>query len=117
MPDIYSIKVSIVMEREETWRERLADAIHSRGVKITRMSTDLGLHRDYISNVLSGKAKPNADRLRAICDHIDVSIAYILTGTGDKEPGTSKEALPDDLQQMSLNTLRHLVRSGEFTNI
>ena len=41
------------------WRERLAKELADKGIKITKLSTDLGKHRDYVGNVLRGKANPN----------------------------------------------------------
>lgn len=105
------------MDGSDDWRERLKAHIHSKGVKLTHLSTSLGFHRDYVSNVITGKAKPSADKLKAICDAVGVSFTYVLTGTrqlGDQDALMRDLAnLPED----SLHALRDLVRSGAFDQI
>ncbi len=105
------------MSTHEQWRERLASAIHNKNVKVTLLSTELGLHRDYVSNVLSGKAKPNADRLGKICDKLGVSLSYILTGEGGASEEGKKPETVTELQSETLDSLRHLVKSGEWNTI
>ncbi len=105
------------MSGNDDWRDRLSAEIHTKGVKLTHLSTSLGFHRDYVSNVISGKAKPSAEKLKAICDGVGVSFSYVLTGAmpfGDQE-GLMRDlaALPED----SLDALRNLVRSGAFDHI
>ncbi len=105
------------MDGNDDWRDRLSAEIHSKGVKLTHLSTSLGFHRDYVSNVISGKAKPSAEKLKAICDGIGVSFSYVLTGArqfGDQENLMRDLAnLPED----SLHALRDLMKSGAFDQI
>lgn len=105
------------MSNHDQWRERLATAIHSKNVKVTLLSTELGLHRDYVSNVLSGKAKPNADRLGMICEKLGVELSYVLTGNGGNGEEGKKPETVTDLQSETLDSLRHLVKSGEWNTI
>jgi transcriptional regulator with XRE-family HTH domain len=105
------------MDGNGNWRDRLSAEIHAKGVKLTHLSTSLGFHRDYVSNVITGKAKPSAEKLKAICDGVGLSFSYILTGTrqfGDQETlMRDLAALPED----SLHALRDLMKSGVFDQI
>jgi len=105
------------MSNHDQWRDRLAAAIHSKNVKVTLLSSELGLHRDYVSNVLSGKAKPNTDRLAKICDKLGVSMSFVLTGEGAGEDEGKKPETVTDLQSDTLDSLRHLVKNGEWNTI
>ncbi|MXU66777.1 helix-turn-helix domain-containing protein [Oceanomicrobium pacificus] len=102
------------MSESEAWRTRLASAIHLKGVKVTHLSTDLGLHRDYISNVLSGKAKPSMDRVRAICDALDVSLAYVLDGAQSDSVTNADLEVEARIQTDALNSLQDLLRSKNY---
>ena len=105
------------MSAHEQWRDRLASAIHNKNIKVTLLSTELGLHRDYVSNVLSGKAKPNTDRVAQICDKLGVSLSYILTGEGEGKDEGASSASVTELQSDALKSLRHLVKNGEWNTI
>lgn len=105
------------MSGHDQWRERLAAAIHNKNIKVTLLSTELGLHRDYVSNVLSGKAKPNTDRVGAICDKLGVSLSFILTGKGEGNEEGNKPAKVTELQSDALSSLQHLVKNGEWNTI
>ena len=97
----------------DTWRERLALEIHARGFKLTKLSTTLGFHRDYISNVLSGKAKPSTDKLEMICAEIGVPFATVLFGAQDDGEGEATAA-PDDLNTMALESVQHMILDGNY---
>lgn len=97
----------------DSWRERLALEIHARGFKLTKLSTQLGFHRDYISNVLSGKAKPSTDKLEAICAEIGVPFATILLG-GDGDGDQSAVPGQDDLNQSALESVQHMILDGNY---
>ncbi len=105
------------MSGHDQWRERLAAAIHNKNIKVTLLSTELGLHRDYVSNVLSGKAKPNTDRVGEICDKLGVSLSFILTGKGEGNEEGQKPGKVTELQSDALSSLQHLVKNGEWNTI
>lgn len=105
------------MSSHDQWRDRLASAIHNKNIKVTLLSTELGLHRDYVSNVISGKAKPNTDRVAEICDKLGVSLSYILTGDGEEKNGENGSESVTELQSDALDSLRHLVKNGEWNTI
>jgi transcriptional regulator with XRE-family HTH domain len=105
------------LEGNEDWRDRLSAEIHTRGVKLTHLSASLGFHRDYVSNVISGKAKPSAEKLKAICDGIGVSFSYVLTGTRQLSDQDSVIRDLANLPEDSLNALLDLVKTGAYDRI
>lgn len=96
------------------WKDRLSHEIHSRGLKVTKVSTALGFHRDYVSNVISGKAKPSTDKLSAICEEIGVSLSEILTGKPSNEIVSSDSVSREDLNKQALRGVQRLIKSGDF---
>jgi len=74
------------------WRENLERAIHSKGIKVTKLSTDLGMHRDYVANVLKGKAHPKFGFLVKLFQATGIDIMSVISGTDDDvvevTPGT-----------------------------
>ena len=48
------------------WRNRLGVELASRGIKLTKLSTDLGKHSDYVANIISGKAHPDLETLMSV---------------------------------------------------
>ncbi len=87
------------------WRERLARQLAEKGVKITKLSTDLGKHRDYVGNVLRGKANPNLGFLVSLFRETGIDIFSVIRDTSEAMVennvplGTPMEALLDELVQ------------------
>ncbi len=98
----------------EDWKSRLAHEIHSRGLKLTKVSTSLGFHRDYVSNVISGKAKPSAEKLDAICQEIGVPLTNILVGPPSEADTDQESVSHDELQKQALESIQDLIREGKF---
>ena len=98
----------------DDWKKRLSHEIHSRGLKLTKLSTSLGFHRDYVSNVISGKAKPSAEKLSAICDEIGVPLTDVLVGRQETEQNDPSDAGYDELQRKALESVQDLILKGKF---
>lgn len=98
----------------DDWKKRLAHEIHSRGLKLTKVSASLGFHRDYVSNVISGKAKPSAEKLEAICNEIGVPLTNILVGPPEKDQESSDASSHDELQRTALESVQDLILKGKF---
>ncbi len=98
----------------DDWKKRLANEIHSRGLKLTKISTTLGFHRDYVSNVISGKAKPSAEKLNAICEEVGVPLTDILVGTAEKTEDPDDSASNEELQRRALESVQELIQKGKF---
>ncbi len=98
----------------DDWKKRLSHEIHSRGLKLTKVSTSLGFHRDYVSNVISGKAKPSAEKLEAICSEIGVPLTNILLGPPAESDDEIDDASHDELQRKALESVQDLIREGKF---
>jgi|GEM_PF-3417687 len=98
----------------DDWKNRLAHEIHSRGLKLTKVSTSLGFHRDYVSNVISGKAKPSAEKLEAICNEVGVPLTNILVGPPNEGNADQDTVVHDELQRQALESIQDLIREGKF---
>ena len=59
-------------------QDRLKEALKIRGKKAIDLNKDLDINRGTISYYLSGKSAPKSDRLRIICDYLDVNEAWML---------------------------------------
>lgn len=61
------------------WRNRLGVELASRGIKLTKLSTDLGKHRDYVANIVSGKAHPDLETLMSVFQTAGIDPISVLT--------------------------------------
>lgn len=74
------------------WRNRLGVELASRGIKLTKLSADLGKHRDYVANIISGKAHPDLETLMAVFATAGINPMTVLT---DNEDSTIDESVPE----------------------
>ena len=65
-------------ERVANLQDRLAEALQIRGLRAIRLSEKTGIPKGAISYYLVGKSSPKADRLRLICEALEVSEAWLL---------------------------------------
>ncbi len=66
------------------WRNRLGVELASRGVKLTKLSTDLGKHRDYVANIVSGKAQPDLETLMSVFAAAGINPMSVLTDSSEE---------------------------------
>ena len=59
-------------------QDRLAQALRVRGIRAIRLSEETGIPKGAISYYLNGKSTPKADRLRLICERLNVSETWML---------------------------------------
>ncbi len=81
---------------------------------MTKISTSLGFHRDYVSNVISGKAKPSAEKLDAICQEVGVPITDVLVGRSEEAETGEDNTSHDELQRKAVESVQDLIREGKF---
>lgn len=85
-------------------RLRLSNELHKRSVRITNLSEAIGRHRDYVSNILTGKAKPAADVYFQIAQEVGFDPSLIFQDQSEEQPETVEalenhlKSLIDDLQ-------------------
>ena len=65
-------------ERVAKLQDRLAEALKFRGIRAIRLSEETGVPKGAISYYLKGKSYPKAERLKLICETLDVSEAWML---------------------------------------
>lgn len=63
--------------------ERIAKARQRRGVTQEGLAEALGIHRQQLSRFETGRSSPSAEQLRALAEHLQVSVDEILGVSGD----------------------------------
>lgn len=65
-------------EKVAKLQDRLGEALKKREIKAIRLSEITDIPKGAISYYLKGKSAPKADRLKIICEALDVSEAWML---------------------------------------
>lgn len=63
-----------------TWRDRLNDALTSKGLSKRAASIAAGLGPGYVHSILAEGKDPSVDNLVAVCKVAGVSVAFVLYG-------------------------------------
>lgn len=79
--------------------ERLKKARKSKNLTQEQLAEKIDVSVAFLSRVERGDVKINLPRLSQVCDILDISIAYILTGVGSN----SKNYLSDDFANLLKN--------------
>lgn len=65
--------------------ERLKKARIAKKLTQEQLAEEMDVSVAFLSRAERGNVKVNLSRLNQICDILDVSLAYVLTGTGSNE--------------------------------
>jgi transcriptional regulator with XRE-family HTH domain len=65
--------------------ERILKLIEERGIKASKLLSDLGLDSGSMSHWKSGKARPSTDAIMKISEYFGVTTDYLLTGKGSPD--------------------------------
>jgi len=79
--------------------ERLKKARKTKKLTQEQLAEKIDVSVAFLSRVERGDIKVNLSRLNQICDLLDISMSYILTGTGSN----SKNYLTDDFSNLLKN--------------
>lgn len=79
--------------------ERLKKARKSKNLTQEQLAEKIDVSVAFLSRVERGDVKINLPRLSQVCDILDISISYILTGVGSN----SKNYLSDDFANLLKN--------------
>ena len=79
--------------------ERLKKARVAKKLTQEQLAEELDVSVAFLSRVERGNVKINLSRLSQICDILDISIGYILSGTGSN----SKNYLTEDFSNLLKN--------------
>lgn len=92
----------------EPWRKRMAKAFADKpNLEVTKFSKELGKNRDYVRRLIKdGTAHPSPTLFIEICDKLEVSPAYIISGD---EPSDMKDKVARRVLEADTETLRRVV--------
>ena len=95
----------------EGFGDRLKTAIQKKGYTQKELSEILRVNQDTITNYVKEKSFPKADILLNLCDLLDISIDWLMTG---KEPTCSDNVFPEEIilsrRDLEMLPLSHLER-------
>lgn len=115
------MKEVIFFDYQSKFSTKLRDLIEEKGITKQKLSEEIGVSRQAISQYCDGSTVPNADKFLKIAEFFDVSLDYLVGKTESKTPVDSVEgelvrAICDytGLNEKSVHTLE-CCRKNEFT--
>jgi transcriptional regulator with XRE-family HTH domain len=98
------------------WLERLRAAIKADGRSMRAVSQSAGLGANYLSEVLNKGKEPGVEKLAKVCEALNVSLTYIITGVQlDRESEEyllTLSELPASERQSLIDLSRALRKNG-----
>jgi len=86
-------------EELEQFPERLSEAINERSLSTFARTADVS--ETVLRKYLDGKSTPNLERLLGIAKAANVTVQWLVTGSGPKHPGTVDPDAFDDESPMA----------------
>jgi hypothetical protein len=80
MTDYLASAIKVVMETDDSWRERLFLAIERSGRSERSIGVEAKCGPSYLYDVRVAGKQPTVPKLIAICKVLNVSLAYIFLG-------------------------------------
>ena len=77
---ILSALADTLRMKDDTWRQRLADAVQKSGMSKRAISLEAKAGAGYVHSILKEGKDPTIGKLTAVCDVIHASPTYILYG-------------------------------------
>jgi transcriptional regulator with XRE-family HTH domain len=94
----------------EGWQDRLKEAADRDGRSYRAISKAAGAGPNYLSEVLADGKVPGIDKFQKICAELNVSAAYVLTGSEVSREDEEMLAALGSLTPEQRSTFRALVR-------
>ena len=108
---VFGISEVVTIRSLEGFGERLKTAIQKKGYTQKELSEIFQINQDTITNYVKEKSFPKADMLLNICNLLDISIDWLMTG---KEPTCSDNVFPEEIilsrQDIEMLPLSHTER-------
>lgn len=106
----------MIMVMDQDWRKRLEMSVINSGLSKSAISSQAGLDATYLRDVFNKRrTTPSIEKLIQICEVINESPSYILTGIRlDKRAERMLEqfaTLPDDKKQLAIELLESFDRT------
>lgn len=104
---------------EQGWRIRLMACIEEEGRSLRSISLQAGLGQNYLNQMVSDRKEPGIEVVRRLCDVLNVSVTYIVTGNELSKLDEELLAILADIDVEAKKHLRDFLRtvsiaSGEF---
>lgn len=91
-----------------TFGDRIAGAREASGMSQSELARRLGVAKTTLMAWEDDRSDPRANRLAMLAGMLNVSVSWLLTGTGDGIPAPSDRATPDKEARQVLAELRGL---------
>ncbi|MCB1342606.1 MAG: helix-turn-helix domain-containing protein [Pseudooceanicola sp.] len=91
-----------------TFGDRIAGARDASGMSQAELARRLGVAKTTLMAWEDDRSDPRANRLAMLAGMLNVSVSWLLTGTGDGIPAPSDRATPDKEARQVLAELRGL---------
>lgn len=85
------MKEVIFFDYQSKFSTKLRDLIEEKGITKQKLSEEIGVSRQAISQYCDGSTVPNADKFLKIAEFFDVSLDYLVGKTESKTPVDSVE--------------------------
>lgn len=70
-----------------TIAQRISEVIEARGMGNNALDRALGKKQGYTSTMIAREARPRGDTLEAIAKVLEVRVAWLVTGQGERDAG------------------------------
>ena len=100
------------MEKYATFiRNRITELRLKKDVSEYQMSLDIGMNRNYIQGISSGKSLPSMEAFINICEYFDIT-PMMFFDAENRNPGLVRQALKEmhDLDEEDLEMLIGFIR-------
>lgn len=96
-------------------RNRITELRMKKGASEYEMSLSLGMNRNYIQGITSGRALPSMKQFLSICDYFEITPMQFFDGDGlypqlVREMMDEMRELDDEDLSLLLTIIRHLKR-------
>jgi len=111
------LKLVTLLVMKDGWRQRLSAAAKADGRSLRAISLASRLGANYLSELLTKGKEPSVSKLLALCEQLNVSATFILTGTEvsaeSEEMLSILASLPAEQQATILALARQLKASRQ----
>ena len=98
-----------------TFGDRISGAREAAGMSQSELARRLGIAKATLAAWEDDRSDPRANRLAMLAGMLNVSVSWLLTGTGDGVPAPGERVAPDKEAREVLSELRGLRAAMQAT--